>query len=356
MKYLPNFDLIVIDECFPAGSLVDGNPIESLKIGDMVNSFNEDTGEIESKPIVRLFLKLSTSKVVVTIGNKKIECTEEHPFYTQRGWMPANQLTTEDYLYVQNQLFKLPERIQNANGTNKSFQRKGHCTVLLKPVQEGVQGISPQSSIDSLIPRISPNNQAVCGMFDRFPSNIGIQAQNKKTILFCDVRGCIQKPSIRKVYGGNKWQVCLSQNDCQQSNEQYGNSIQDDGNTQENWTQTIGTGREWQGCDSSAANAIRCTDSIFQWLGYGIDCQYKPRERQWISLSLQNRYCESSRKNSSGDRREFALCDGAERTGCEKNGILKWIGVDSVEIHQQAGNGGLKERFVYNIEVLDNHN
>ncbi|KKM71953.1 hypothetical protein LCGC14_1425440, partial [marine sediment metagenome] len=33
-------DLIIIDECFPAGTMIDGKPIESLKVGDEVTAFS----------------------------------------------------------------------------------------------------------------------------------------------------------------------------------------------------------------------------------------------------------------------------------------------------------------------------
>src|SRR5450755_3522393 len=37
------YGLVIIDECFPAGTLIDGRPIEQIKVGDMVTTFNEQT-------------------------------------------------------------------------------------------------------------------------------------------------------------------------------------------------------------------------------------------------------------------------------------------------------------------------
>jgi hypothetical protein len=136
LKYCPEFDLIVVDECFPAGTPVDGKPIESLKVNDLVSSFNESTGRIELKPIVRLFCKLSDKAIFVNVGGKRIECTPEHPFYTKRGWIPASKLTTEDYLYVR-QLPDLPINIQTSNSANSHCTRGESC-VLFDGVSKGL--------------------------------------------------------------------------------------------------------------------------------------------------------------------------------------------------------------------------
>jgi hypothetical protein len=79
-KHLSNIGIIIIDECFPAGTLVDGKPIESIQVGDIVRSYNESTGQIESKPVVRTFHKVSSNLLLVKAGSRVIECTHEHPF------------------------------------------------------------------------------------------------------------------------------------------------------------------------------------------------------------------------------------------------------------------------------------
>src|SRR5690606_40295441 len=49
-----DFSIVVIDECFPAGTLIDGRPIESIRPGDRVRSVNHATGEIEMRRVVRV--------------------------------------------------------------------------------------------------------------------------------------------------------------------------------------------------------------------------------------------------------------------------------------------------------------
>lgn len=85
------FGLVVTDECFPAGTLIDGRPIESIAAGDLVNSFNHETGVVEQR-VVSAVMKRPLSGdsfcdlVVVTLDNGvEVTCTPGHPVYTLDG-------------------------------------------------------------------------------------------------------------------------------------------------------------------------------------------------------------------------------------------------------------------------------
>ena len=91
--------LIVWDECFPAGTLVDGRPIETIRRGDMVWSFNHVSGRIESRRVVQLMKSSPSNMVRVAIGDKVVACTAGHPFYVEgKGYVPARQLALGDRL------------------------------------------------------------------------------------------------------------------------------------------------------------------------------------------------------------------------------------------------------------------
>ncbi len=88
-------DSIVIDEahCFPAGTMVDGVPIEKIKTGDMVRSFNHDTESIEYKVVTDVMRRIPYGLVRVNLKNgKSIVCTHDHPFFTGNGYMQAFQM------------------------------------------------------------------------------------------------------------------------------------------------------------------------------------------------------------------------------------------------------------------------
>lgn len=90
--------LWVVDECFPAGTLVSGKPIETLKVGDHVEAFNEITGSIEIRMVTRLFKNPEPKHMVRVIcgSHHELQCTTGHPFYTKRGWVEAGNLTIND--------------------------------------------------------------------------------------------------------------------------------------------------------------------------------------------------------------------------------------------------------------------
>lgn len=85
------FDLIIVDECFVAGTLVatpqGRRPIEQLEAGDKVLTSD---GVMPIKNLVR---NTATKLVEVTLGNgRSIRCTPEHPFLTDAGWVCAKNL------------------------------------------------------------------------------------------------------------------------------------------------------------------------------------------------------------------------------------------------------------------------
>lgn len=92
LKYKPafwkKFGRIVVDECFPAGTLVDTpsgpTPIEVLKVGDLIYT---SSGTL---PISNTFSKESDKLCQIEFDNgDTIECTENHPFATTSGWVEA---------------------------------------------------------------------------------------------------------------------------------------------------------------------------------------------------------------------------------------------------------------------------
>lgn len=109
---------IIVDECFPGYTKVlkeDGKPIsmfglyEKYKLGKelpKVVSFNEATQKFEAKQVKSATYKGQKKTVKISAANRKINCTEEHPFLTQRGWVPAMELIAGDCLYVNEDVFQ----------------------------------------------------------------------------------------------------------------------------------------------------------------------------------------------------------------------------------------------------------
>lgn len=115
----PDIDLVVVDECFPAGTKVltpsGERSIETLQLGDSVLTSH---GE---RPITHVFKRESPSLVRVHFEDGTyVDCTSEHPFATERGWTPAKQLSgttclryadvqaLRDHIYQENIQFETP--------------------------------------------------------------------------------------------------------------------------------------------------------------------------------------------------------------------------------------------------------
>ncbi len=90
--------LWVTDECFPAGTLVDGRPIETLRVGDFVTAFDEATDAFSKCRVSDVFKNPAPRHMVrLTLeGGNIIRSTREHPFWTGRGWVRAFSLRLED--------------------------------------------------------------------------------------------------------------------------------------------------------------------------------------------------------------------------------------------------------------------
>jgi superfamily II DNA or RNA helicase len=114
-KFKPeDFGLLVIDECFPAGTLVDGRPIESFKYGDTVRTHNG------FGTVTRTFRKPVQSLCVITFQDRStLVCTPNHPVWTQNGFKCAEHLTNEDVVVSITDY----EQLRNLQHRNKDWKK-----------------------------------------------------------------------------------------------------------------------------------------------------------------------------------------------------------------------------------------
>ena len=75
-------------------------PISDVKIGDLVYSFNEQTGDTELKTVEQVFERDYSGELIeLEIDNRIIRLTPNHKVYTtNRGWVEANSLQLSDTL------------------------------------------------------------------------------------------------------------------------------------------------------------------------------------------------------------------------------------------------------------------
>lgn len=105
-SFIKDFECIIWDECVHPSSkitLADNSEkrIDTLEIGDLVKTFNEETKQIENKPIKKIHKNLIKSqnqkmfKITMEDGTSVV-LTGNHEVLTDNGWKRADALTLTD--------------------------------------------------------------------------------------------------------------------------------------------------------------------------------------------------------------------------------------------------------------------
>lgn len=299
-KWMDDISLLIQDECFPAGTLVGDTPIEKLKVGDVVPAFNEQSLRIENKQVVRLFKNpMPKSMLNVTLNDRRVlSCTLEHPFFTKRGWVSAQQLTSHDEVLVNDHMLHVSERrrlIETSSKTVGSYWAR----LLLKD------------------------------MFNR-----------------------VQSESFFRNDGSNESQVRVGTNDCSQPNAQRSGKGKNENifgthrtSTQCAWRQracgTSGISVRFNTRTARIQRAIRNQDLSASRLGVSTSLQARLRKPLVKIGNRSGRQQPPSFKSQSARRKE--------------NEALKWVRLGSIEIYESTNTrttgNGCGDSFVYNIEV-----
>lgn len=92
--------------CTPAGTLISTcqgqTPIEDLKRGDLIYSYNTDSNKVEKDEVIS-FMSHKAKEIIIIelVDNKKLRLTPNHSVYTKnRGWIKAGELSETDELLI----------------------------------------------------------------------------------------------------------------------------------------------------------------------------------------------------------------------------------------------------------------
>lgn len=90
--------------CVAKGQLVitqkGKKPIEKIKIGDFVLSLNEKSKKLEWKEVTKINSTLKENMVDIETDKGILTVTNDHPIYTQRGWVKSEDLKISDTIYT----------------------------------------------------------------------------------------------------------------------------------------------------------------------------------------------------------------------------------------------------------------
>lgn len=380
-EFFAHFKYVIVDECFPAGSLVDGIPIERLSVGDYIDSFNHSLNVVEKKKIVRVFKNEKKSDLLkITLSdNTIIICTENHPIFINKlGYIPAKYLSLHINKMLNDtkngknnrslfELWKgilsqkvwekciLQYRLFKEKRINTMFGLWNHVFFFNEILLAGMCAASNNEQSKK------GNNQLSFvwkGNYNYGLSTHKLQ-QNRKGVLLrwmwsfsqnnSTYRNAIFNQAVRGTAKG-----IIRENEVKKSNVDGWSKRKNDRIIKgENFSK-----QGWQRKTNQTTDSITFRNRVSN----GISNKYS-RCKTFISISsklLQSRFGIPRKENCNRSRWENPPLEKMEVLRQTENGDIKFIGVESVEIYESGSRSEFKsvcgDNYVYNIEVEDNHN
>ena len=301
------FGLVIFDECFPAGTLVDGRRIETIKTGDMVMAFDEKTGAFRRRYVVRTFKSKPSTMVTVHTAAGAVSCTSSHPFWTRRGWVAAGALQSNDMvLYTTHGEEDPPDDVSH-------LRQSG-----------GLRGM------------------------ERVP-------EEKASVLLHGMQPDLSEQALIGDDGGDKSQACLDANEGEQPNEAARGASQGECQSAGQGMEPTGATRRQRAGTNRSANA----SGEHPGLEDGARSLDGEEPREGAADTLQGRHCEPGVDDRNRGERGITLHPESSSEGRPESRGAFWARVDRVELHEQGSDGtfgGLcTDGHVYNLEVEEFH-
>lgn len=301
-----NVGLIIVDECFPAGTLIGGKSIETLKPGDLVPSWDEVSGQEVMRPVVALMKNRPSGMVRVTMDDgTDFACTPNHPIMTTSGWCPAGGLwrgaSVVSFTHD-----------ASARGEMYGVRRSGD-----------LDREAPDRHISPERPDVLPN---------RMPGHVG------------------ETGSIGQD-GADQSEVRIDPDDRAQSDEPARDARQDGGHAEADQSSASLTWREWQTSPGAASE----TGGVPRLANRG----HRRAGGYAEAVSLQDRYSASDDESVRGSGRGIPLLAGPPslRPAAGRKAVTaRVVSIQVLEPGSDGTYGGVcPDGFVYNIEVAGTH-
>jgi superfamily II DNA or RNA helicase len=344
-------DLIIIDECFPEGTNIDGIDIKNIKIGDIVNSYNHKNNTIELKEVINIFsrnYKKTWYKINLSNG-KNIICTEGHPIYTkEKGYIPAMYLTSNDAILYTN-THEMPKLQQRNNSRSQTL--KSSVQILFNKMQIRIQKQEHSRSSKTLLLRMWERSdlrkKAIPCLGDEKREGLLFGRVQKKSDVSYIIKNNESDKFKKKGYN-------FIQDERKKSDVNAWNKRKNAGKNEGEKIQ--GTRRKWK-------NNKTTNGALFgYWIQNGIRNFYEKSARIFSKYSnmLQTGFSISRKNVSYRDRRERSFEAMYKNKRCKKRSGVEFSRVESIEIYKQGDRfkpGWVpKNNTVYNLHIKDNEN
>lgn len=358
-------NLVVADEahhsCFVAGTVVDGRPIESLRVGELVTSYNRRTSSPVSSRIVATMRREPDALVRVALDDgRTLVCTGDHAFFTPDAgkvpWTPASALVTGASVMV------LPTDADTYNGKaqedrSPELRRMRHVVparssqlhrdpLLLRGVQILCKGCSRQARRAPLF-RVRRSRHRL-----RFAESGDGAARTG--LLLGVVQSGVRLEGERGSHGGHQSSPRLSTHGGEQPDAIRTRSIEGVTLASGDGAPSAGARGQRQGADRASETSLGAAGLDHRVRG-AHPCQACERDAD----ALQDRHRGAQPHDRRRDRREESSHDLPQGAGRPQGCIPRLARVDRVEVLERGGDGrygGLcPDGFVYDIEVERHH-
>jgi hypothetical protein len=319
--------MLILDECFAAGTLVDGKPIEQIKLGDRVTSFS---GKWFGKnAVVRLYKRPAPSRMCRIYFNNgaAINCTLNHPFYTRQGWVPAYRLLLGNV-----QCMWLGRNHERTKGLQVRF------------AQDKVPTVHP----DFL--------SLVQGRSYRpwFQDVLYLPAERRARVLLDELRTSLPRPfSIAKDNARLGAPDAFQAHDRAQPDAQPQSQSKDESNAPRYGMEADSARRERSGAihiSEVASFDLGMADGSADILGF---------EEAFFADVLQGRYSGLCFASCDRSGRDVPQLVSEEEARPQEGARAYWVRVDGFEIYEQTDRKGFAsvcpDGYVYNLEVEGAH-
>jgi hypothetical protein len=310
-RLLSGVEALIMDECFVGSTNVlcpEGNkPIRDIGYGDLVcTSFG-------FKKVKKQYKKSSNITVVITLENGKvIECTPNHPFFTDVGWVCAGDLEGR-ILCNEKALRSLCDLSDSSDELSGKERQKVLFSILFSEikVQEG------------------------CSLEQRYPYATGVDTPDQAIV---DRRE--EKTSV----SSDDWKKpsCVEQR-CSNDGSSEG-KVKYLFESYEAWYSRGSSWWEWAWNDCSTTTSF---DSIRKSMDTGAQ-HFIGRKASWLSSLLQGRFRLAREKDGNRDRWVQSSNHSWKNKGSEKGSEIDGIRVVSVEVKKR-----IHPIDVYTIEIED---
>lgn len=353
-RFLKSLDFVLVDECFPAGTLVDGRPIEALRVGDIVSSFSAHG--ISANRITAVHKRVLIGGLIeLRAGPRCVYTTETHKFWTTEGWVPAEQLTAGMYVLLS---CAHDDSVHHMPGTraHETMDREVLCQDRQGELLEALRGGSSATGLGS---KTQAHGNEMLGVRPNLScprQGQEVSLQNRKDTSYV-LRTCVQAEVAQCLLHTSEHAeraTFTAAHDREQPDAAPRSARATADDATNHAPQTPCSRREWQTSATSAGDVGGAA-----WVAYGVRRTDTAPAPAQCPETLQNRHCGPEHK--AGDRSGWAVAPITTSAGarCQERPRARFVRLDSVTFHERASvvrpGGVCPDGLVYTLTVENDH-